>query len=300
MEVLLSGASGLIGSALTVALTDAGHRPVRLVRRKPEPGEDAIRWDPLEGVLDAVAFDGVDAVVNLSGAGIGDRRWSESYKKELVSSRTRSTTLLATTLAELSSPPRRLLSGSAIGFYGDTGGEIATESSAGAETFLATLVKKWESAAQPAVDAGISTAFLRTGIVLSPKGGALKKMLPLFKLGLGGKLGRGHQVMSWISLTDQVQAILFLLDNDVTGPVNLTAPHPVSNLDFTNALGAVLGRPTFLGVPRFGPKLLLGSELADALLFESAHIEPKALTDAGYSFSHPELAEALRAELMTT
>ncbi len=297
LEILLAGASGLIGTALTKALIDDGHRPIRLVRR-PAKGEDEIMWDPKNGVMDIESFDGVDAVVNLSGAGIGDKRWTDDYKKLLLSSRTRTTSLLATTLAELPSPPKTFLSGSAIGIYGDRDDEVLSEDSEIGSTFLAGLCQKWETAAQPAIDAGIRTAFLRTGIVQTPKGGALKKMLPLFKFGLGGKFGSGKQYMSWITMTDEVNAIKYLLTNDVSGPVNLTAPNPVTNETFVETLGQVLSRPTLLPVPTFGPRLLLGSEMADALLFESTRILPMALTDHGFRFEHSELEAGLRAEIL--
>lgn len=296
LEILLAGASGLIGSALTKALKDDGHRPIRLVRR-PAKGNDEIRWDPKNGEMDVASFDGVDAVVNLSGAGIGDKRWTDDYKKLLLSSRTRTTSLLATTLAELASPPKTFISGSAIGIYGDRGDEVLSEESEVGTTFLADLSQKWETAAQPAIDAGIRTAFLRTGIVLTPDGGALKKMLPLFKLGLGGKFGSGEQYMSWISMTDEINAIRYLLNNDLKGPVNLTAPNPVTNATFVETLGEVVNRPTLLPVPAFGPRLLLGSELANALLFESARILPMALTDHGFRFAHSDLETGLREEI---
>ncbi len=296
MDVIVTGSSGLIGSALVDALTDAGHRPIKLVRR-PAVGADEIHWDPASGEIDGVSIEGADAVVHLAGAGIGDKRWNDAYKKVLVESRTRGTSLLASTLAGLQTAPNVLLSGSAIGYYGDRGTEVLTEASEPADTFLADLTVRWEAAAQSAVDAGIRTAFLRTGIVQTPKGGALKKMLPLFKVGLGGKFGDGSQVMSWISLTDQVGAIMHLLDADVAGPVNLTAPTPVTNATFAATLGAVLGRPAFIPVPAFGPRLALGTEMANALLFESAHVEPAALLASGYTFHHPTLEQALRAEL---
>lgn len=284
MDVAITGSSGLIGSRLVEALREAGHRPIRIVRREPRSGADEIRWKPADGEIDAASIEGVDAVVNLAGAGIGDKRWNDEYKKVLVTSRTESTSLLVSTLSNLTNKPSVLLSGSAIGFYGDRGDEVLTESSERGDGFLADLVIAWEAAAAPAAAAGIRTAFLRTGIVLSPDGGALAKLLPLFKFGLGGKMGSGRQYMSWIALEDEVQAIIHLLTADVSGPVNLTAPEPVTNARFTDALGDALGRPTFLPVPAFGPKLLLGGEMADALLFDGARIHPTALTEAHYEF----------------
>lgn len=297
MDVVITGSSGLIGSALVLGLEQAGHRPIKMVRTEPRSGADEIRWDPSTGEIDSESLDGVGAVVHLAGAGIGDRRWNEKYRTLLVESRTSGTSLLASTLAGLNSPPRTFLSGSAIGFYGDRGSEQLTEQSDGGVGFLADLVKKWEASAQSAIDAGIRTVFLRTGIVYTPKGGALKKLLPLFKLGLGGRFGAGDQYLSWITLDDEIGAILHLLEADVRGPVNLTSPHPVTNAELTRVLGAVLSRPTLLNVPAFGPRLLLGREMADALLFESANIVPHVLLDAGYEFRHPDLETGLRAIL---
>ncbi|MBT8239590.1 MAG: TIGR01777 family oxidoreductase, partial [Acidimicrobiia bacterium] len=224
MDVAIAGSSGLIGKPLKVALREAGHRPIGLVRR-PARGEDEIRYDPEAGELDSASLEGVDAVINLAGAGIGDQRWTERYKRQILDSRVNTTSLVATTIANLETTPSVFLSGSAIGVYGDRGSEVQTETSPPADTFLADVVKQWEDAAQPAIDAGIRTAFLRTGIVLSPRAGALAKMLPLFKLGVGGKFGNGSQYWSWISIDDEVKAIMFLLDGDVSGPVNLTAPN---------------------------------------------------------------------------
>lgn len=293
MDVAITGSSGLIGKALVKALREEGHRPIRLVRR-PVRAEDEIRYDPAAGELDAASLEGIDAVVNLAGAGIGDRRWTDAYKKLILESRTDTTSLVASTIAGLENKPQRFLSGSAVGVYGDRGDEVLTEESQAAGTFLADVVTQWEAAAQPAVDAGISTAFLRTGIVLSPRGGALAKQLPIFKLGLGGRFGDGSQYQSWISLDDEVRAILHLLTSAVTGPVNLVAPNPVTNAEFTRTLGRVLKRPTILPIPRFGPALLLGTELTDALLFESVRAQPAVLHTDGYDFTHPELEVALR------
>lgn len=293
MDVAITGSSGLIGKALVKALRADGHRPVRLVRR-PVRGEDEIRYDPAAGQLDAASLEGIDAVVNLAGAGIGDRRWTDAYKKLILESRTDTTTLVATTIAGLTDKPQRFLSGSAIGVYGDRGDEVLTEKSTAADTFLAEVVVQWESAALPAIDAGISTAFLRTGIVLSPRGGALAKQLPIFKAGLGGRFGDGSQFQSWISLDDEVRAIMHLLGSEVTGPVNLVAPNPVTNAEFTRILGRVLRRPTVIPIPKFGPALLLGTELTEALLFESVRAEPAVLHADEFEFWHPELEVALR------
>lgn len=291
MKVAITGASGLIGTALTAHLTAVGHHVVAVTRGTPGPGE--IGWSPADGDIDAPAFVGVDAVVHLAGAGIGARRWNAAYKRTLVDSRVDGTTLLARALADLAGGPTVLISGSAIGFYGDRGDEQLTAESDPGTGFLPDLVQQWESATQPAKDAGVRVAHIRSGVVLSADGGALGKMLPLFKLGLGGRFGDGQQWMSWISITDEVRAIEFLLDHDVSGPVNLTAPGPVRNTEFADTLGEVLGRPTLLPVPAFGPRLLLGREMADNLLFHSQRATPVALVEAGFLFRSTQLADAL-------
>lgn len=297
MDVAISGASGLIGTALVRALKENGHRPIRLVRQGAASGEDEIRWDPAKGEIDADSLDGIDAIVNFSGAGIGDKRWTPEYKELLVSSRTRSTALLAETCAALPSPPTAFLSSSAIGYYGDRGAAELNEQSEPGSGFLPDLVQDWERSAQPAIDAGIRTCLLRTGIVMSTEGGALPKLLPLFKLGAGGKFGRGDQYMSWISIVDMVGGILHLLSSEVSGPVNMTAPAPVTSAEFAGVLGRVLGRPSFLPVPAFGPRLLLGSDRADALLFDGAKVLPTVLEESAFDFKHPKLEVALRAIL---
>ena len=296
MKILVTGASGLIGRALTTRLKADGHNIVVAVRREARRN-DEIQWDPAAGVLSPSAFDGVDAVIHLAGAGIGDKRWSDAYKKEVLESRTRSTALLAQTMAQLPHKPSVFLSGSAIGFYGATHEEKLDEASVAGEGFLAEVCVQWEKAAQPAIDASIRTVFLRTGIVLSPEGGALKKQLPLFKLGLGGKFGNGRQWQSWISITDEVNAIVHLLTSSLSGPVNLTAPEPVTNAEFTKTLASVVSRPALVPIPSFGPKILLGNELADALLFTGQRVIPAALTRDGYVFTHQTLDVALRALL---
>jgi uncharacterized protein (TIGR01777 family) len=295
MKIVVSGASGLIGTPLVARLRKDGHEVVRLVRRTPSTGEAL--WDPRAGVLDPSIFDGVDAVIHLSGAGIGDKRWTEAYKREVLDSRTSSTALIARTIAGLARKPRVFLSGSAIGIYGARDDESLTESSTHGTGFLADVCEQWEAAASPAREAGVRTVFLRTGIVLSPAGGALKKLLAVFKLGIGGRFGNGKQWQSWISLDDEINAIEFLLRTDVSGPVNLTAPHPVTNAEFTAVLARVLKRPAILPIPSFGPKLLLGSELADALLFTGQRVLPDALHKSGFVFTHPTLESALRALL---
>ena len=292
MRILMSGASGLIGSALNARLTAGGHAVVRLVRRDAGPGE--IRWDPATGMLDPAAFAGCDAVVNLSGAGIGDRRWTDGYKAELVSSRVQATELLATTMADLDHKPSVFLSGSAVGWYGDRGDERLDENSKPSEDFLSDLCQQWEAATMAAEKEAIRTVHLRTGLVLSAKGGALKKQLPLFKLGLGGRFGNGHQWQSWISIDDEVGAIAHLLSAEICGAVNLTAPNPVTNIEFAATLAKVLHRPSLLPVPTFGPKMLLGSELVESLLLAGQRVLPTALQRSGYEFQHDTLDSALR------
>jgi uncharacterized protein (TIGR01777 family) len=322
-RVAVTGSSGLVGSALVASLSAAGYDVVRLVRRQPTlpaagttpppgPGDTVSRWDPrtADADLDPQAFIGVTAVVHLAGAGIGDKRWTESRKAELRDSRIKATRGLASGLAKLPEPPATLLCASAIGWYGDTHGRDVDESAPAGSGFLAELVRDWEAAADPARSAGIRTAHLRSGLVLAPSGGTLAKMVPIFKLGLGTRLGPGTQYMSWISLVDEIGAIRFLLDRpDVAGPVNLTAPNPVTNAEFTAALDATLGRPKVLrlpvpklrlpsasvGVPTQALRLALG-EMAGELL-ASARVLPERLLDADYHFSHPYITPALRYAL---
>lgn len=292
MKIIVSGASGLIGSALIPHLAARGHEVIRLVRRSAGSGES--QWDPARGEIDANVVGNADAIIHLSGAGIGDKRWSNSYKREILDSRVKSTKLLASVIAGAAKRPSVFLSGSAIGYYGARGDEVLDETSSLGTGFLAEVCQQWESAA---TGAGTRTVFLRTGIVLSPKGGALKKQLPLFKAGLGGRFGRGNQWQSWISIDDEVAAIDHLLTANVQGPVNLTAPAPVTNMEFARVLGNVLRRPALFPVPAIGPKLLLGAELADALLFTGQRVLPRALSASGFQFAHPTLDIALRALL---
>ena len=295
MKIVISGASGLIGTQLVEQLQQHGHDVVRLVRRAANTGE--IMWDPKAGVLSASALEGADAVIHLSGAGIGDKRWTASYKREILESRTITTSLIANTIANMSRKPSVFLCGSAIGIYGPRGDEQLTEVSTNGTSFLADVCEQWEAAAKPASDAGVRTVLLRTGIVLTTKGGALKKQLPLFQLGLGGKFGNGKQWQSWISIDDEVSAIEHLLTANVSGAVNLTAPNPVTNAEFTSTLARVVKRPAFLPIPPFAPKAILGGELADALLFTGQRVIPAALNASGYQFVHPTLEVALRALL---
>ena len=287
MRIAITGSTGLIGGALGRSLEADGHSVLRVVRS--DGGSGTTRWDIERGVIDAAAFEGLDGVVHLAGEGIGDERWTDDRKRKIRESRTQGTALLCETLASLTDQPPVLVSGSAVGFYGDRGDEQLTESSPPGSGFLTDLVLAWEAATAPAAAAGIRVARIRSGMVLDRDGGALPRMARLAKLGLLGKMGGGKQWMSWISLVDEVGAIRFLLDHDVSGPVNLTAPAPVTNAVFTKALGRVVHRPTFLPIPTFGPKLVLGAELADALLFQGQRVLPEVLLDAGYEFEDDDL-----------
>ncbi|MBX3285535.1 MAG: TIGR01777 family oxidoreductase [Acidimicrobiales bacterium] len=294
MDIAITGSHGLIGSALATSLEADGHRVVRLVRGGAD-GADAVAWDPTAGTIDAERLEGLDGVVHLAGEGIASRPWSDAQRRRIRESREAGTTLLATSLAGLARPPAVLVSGSAIGIYGDRGDEVLTEASAPGDDFLADVCLRWEAATASAEAAGIRTVHVRTGIVLDPHGGALGKQLPAFKLGLGAKAGRGTQWFSWISLHDEVAAIRHLLDApSVSGPVNLTAPNPVTNAEFTDALGEALHRPTFLTLPRALRHLPLGvGPLVESLLFTSDRVLPRALESSGFTFAHPDLAAAL-------
>lgn len=289
---LLAGASGPIGNGLRESLLRDAHELIRLVRRDPS-APDERRWDPAAGELDAALLDGVDAVVCLSGRNVGDRRWTESFKRELVQSRLDSVGTLARVVAEHG--PSTMIVASAVGYYGDTGDRPVDEQSPPGDLFLSRLCEQWEAAADPARDAGARVTHLRTGLVLAKGEGMLGRLVPLVKAGLGGKLGRGGQYMSWISLTDEIAAIRFLLDHDVAGPVNLTAPNPVPNAELTRTLGSVLHRPTIFPAPGFGIRLVLG-EFAENVL-TGQRVVPTRLLEAGFEFTHTHLEPALRAEL---
>lgn len=292
MRVAITGSTGLIGTALLARLATSGHDVVPVVRGEDRPG--TIRWDPAAGELDPAALDGIDVVVHLAGAGIGDRRWTDDYKRTIRESRTRGTNLISEAITANADGPKVLLSGSAIGIYGDRGDEVLDETSAHGTGFLASVCEDWEASTRVAEAAGVRVAHLRTGIVLSPQGGALKKQLPLFKLGLGGRFGSGRQWQSWITIDDEVRAIEHLLTTDVAGPVNLTAPTPVRNAEFASTLAGALRRPALLPVPKFGPALLLGGELADNLLYQGQQVLPNVLTTSGFEFGDPDLESALR------
>jgi uncharacterized protein (TIGR01777 family) len=296
MRVLLTGSHGLIGSELIATLRASGHDITRLVRSAPEPG-DAV-WDIGRGTIDGAALDGHDAVVNLAGAGLGDHRWSDAYKREIHDSRTRGTELLCEALAKLDRPPRVLVSGSAVGYYGDRGDEELTEASRAGTGFLADVVQDWEAATGVAEAAGIRVVRLRTGVALSPEGGALKRQLLPFKLGVGGRLGSGRQWLSWIALDDLVASVIHLIHTEtVRGAVNATSPNPVTNAEFTKTLGAALRRPTVLPVPTLALKAMFGRDMVDEMLLAGQRVLPRALEATGFTFRHPTLDDALRSML---
>ena len=291
--IVIAGSSGLIGRSLVTELRRQGRTVLRLVRR-PAAAGDEITWDPAAGVLDAAALEGTGAVINLAGAGIGDRRWTPARKQDLRDSRIGSAALLAGTVAGLSQPPETMLCASAVGYYGERGNTIVTENSEPGGGFLAELCQEWEAAAQP--EAAVRTVLLRTGVVLTAEGPFLRRQLPLFRLGLGGRLGPADRWVSWISLADAVAAICHLLESNASGPVNITAPNPVRNGEFTRALGRALHRPAVLPVPLLLPSLLLGSE-AVAGLTQSVRATPEVLLADGFEFTHPDVPGALTAAL---
>jgi uncharacterized protein (TIGR01777 family) len=294
VTVAVSGASGLIGSALVRHLQSQGHTVRRLVRPGGREESDDVRWDPARGELDAAALTGVDAVVHLAGEPIA-RRWTSRRKRAIRESRVQSTELLARTLARLGRKPRVFLSGSAVGYYGDRGDELLDESSAPGGDFLAGVATEWEAAAAPISTSGVRVVWLRTGIVLSADGGALAKLLPIFRLGFGGSVGNGRQWVSWIALDDYVRAMEHALFTDrLRGPANLVAPNPVTNAEFATTLGRVLARPALLPVPAFVLGALYG-EMARATLLAGQRVLPRALAASGFEFAHPTLEGALRA-----
>ena len=294
MKILISGSHGLVGKALVRSLVEDGQEVVRLVRRGHSIGQLQIEWHPNQGRIDAQHLEGFDAVVHLAGESIASGRWTDEKKRAICDSRVKGTTLLSETLAQLSRPPAVFLSASAIGYYGNRGDEELTETSPPGNDFLASVCVEWEEATRPAVEQGIRTVLTRFGVILDREGGALAKMLTPFRMGIGGRVGDGRQWMSWIALDDVINALKFLLlDSAVRGPVNVVAPNPVTNAEFTTALGRVLSRPTFLPVPAFGARLAFG-ELADALLLSSQRVDPAVLTERGFAPYWPRLEPALQ------
>ncbi|MFH1068194.1 MAG: TIGR01777 family oxidoreductase [Candidatus Glassbacteria bacterium] len=296
MKIVVSGGSGLIGSAVCAALEARGDQIVRLVRDRNKVSAEGRRfWDPQKGIIEPEAFRGVDAVIHLAGENIAGSRWSARKKEKILTSRVRSTSLIAKTLRETADPPRTFLCASAVGFYGDRGPEVLDETSGWGTGFLAEVCRQWEETAAQARDAAVRVVSLRFGMVLAAEGGALAAMLPVFRLGLGAKLGSGCQYQSWISLEDAVRAILFCLDqHSLSGPVNVVSPNPVTNSEFTISLAKALKRPAIFRVPAFVLKAALG-QMADELLLASCRAVPGKLRENGFGFNHPTLIEALEA-----
>ena len=287
-RIAITGASGLIGTALVGHLRSEGHTVQRFVRR-PVVAPEEIQWDPKTGYVDIEALRGVDAVIHLAGVGVGDKRWSKKYKSEILNSRLLETTAIAHAVNEVK--PQVFISASAIGWYGESGNRSVVESDRVGDDFLAAVCREWEGAADLVTD--VRTVKIRTGLVLDPTGGALGKMLPLFRLGLGGKLGNGKQWWSWITLHDVIRAITFLLENKVSGPVNLTSPNPVTNQEFTSALARAMHRPALFPAPALGLKIALGGFSSEIL--GSKKVIPQALTDAGFTWDYPHITNALTA-----
>lgn len=298
MKYAVTGASGLIGSALVASLQSHGHTVVRLVRRAAA-APDEVRWDPKAGSVDLNRLGGTDVVVHLAGAGVGDHRWTDEYKLEILNSRVDGTHAIVKAMLALDPQPSVLISGSAIGFYGETGNRAVDESSPAGTGFLPDVVRSWEAAAEPAAAAGIRVAWARTGLVVAEHGGAWARMFPLFKLGIGGRMGNGQQFWSWISLRDEVRALEFLASNHaITGPVNLVAPNPVTNAEITRAMGEILKRPTLLPIPAFALRAALGEFSTEIL--GSARVLPRALEAHGFTWSDPTITDSIRAALSGT
>jgi len=293
VKVAVTGASGLIGSALVPALQRAGHEVVRLVRRPTRSAEE-VRWDPDQQQLDPEVLADVDGVVHLAGVGVADRRWSDKRRSAIIQSRVDGTTTISQALAAAAPRSRVLVSASGIDWYGDTGDRPVTEADPAGTGFLSDVTVRWEAATSAASDAGVRVALCRSSLVMSPKGGIMGRLLPLFKLGLGGRLSGGAQYWPWISLADEVSAMVFLLERDISGPVNLAGPEQVTNAEFTATLGRVLHRPTVATVPALALKLALGQQMAEELTLTGSRALPQVLLDNGFEFQHPTLESALR------
>ena len=298
MRIAVTGSTGLVGSALVPYLQGRGHTVSRVLRTAPAAGSGDIRWDPARGMLEADDLEGFDAIIHLAGEPVSER-WTTSNKQKIRDSRVQGTALLAERIASLTKKPSVLLSGSAIGIYGNRGDEWLDESSSPSnDDFLARVAQEWEAAAQPAVRAGVRVVHPRLGIVLHPSGGALERLLTVFRLGAGGKVGSGDQWLSWIARDDTVAALLFLLkDDDIRGPVNVVAPNPETNAQFGKTLGHVIGRPSIASVPAMAVRLMLGAEMANATVLSSQRVRPRALDQFGFRFRYPHLEEALRHEI---
>lgn len=299
MRVAITGSTGLIGSALTRSLLLDGHQVLRLTRGGATTfadGSESAAWDPKAGTVQPGALEGAEAVVHLAGAGIGDKRWNDAYKKELRDSRVLGTQTIARAVAELDVKPRVLISSSAVGYYGDTGDRVVEESTPAGTDFLGHLCVEWEDAAAPAAQAGIRVVHPRTGLVVSAKGGAWGKLFPLFRYGIGGRLGSGNQYWPFIALADHIAALRFAIDNeDVVGPLNLSAPEPLTNREITKAMGRAMHRPTLASVPEFALKIVIG-EFASGIT-GSCRAVPAALLKAGFTFQYPTIEESLNAVL---
>lgn len=294
MKILVSGSHGLVGTALLKRLSSEGHETYRLIRGEPEAGSHDISWDPFKGTIGVECLNSIDAVIHLAGENIASGRWTDAKKKAILESRVKGTRVLSEALARLAQPPSTLISASAIGYYGDRGEQLLTEDSVPGSDFLADVCKQWEAAAEPAVQKGIRVVFARFGIILDANDGALSKMLPPFRMGAGGRVGDGKQWMSWIALDDVTNALSLVLQTDsLRGPINFVAPEPVTNAEFTKALGTALARPTVFPIPAFGVRLIFG-EMADALLLSSQKVDPQVLKSAGYQFAYPNIDSALK------
>lgn len=295
MQILVAGSSGLVGSALVEALREQGHQVKCLIRKPQKTTKDIIFWNPDPSTLNTEDYENFDAVINLAGENIASGRWNEEKKREIRDSRVKGTQALCECLAQLKKPPAVEINASAMGYYGSQGDHVLTEDSPSGSGFLAGVCREWEAATKAAVDRGIRVAYLRTGMVLSSKGGALSKMLPPFKMGLGGVIGSGEQYVSWIALRDLVNVIIYILKNETLhGPINAGTPNPVTNKEFTKTLGRVLNRPTIVPMPAFAARIVLG-EMADELLLSSTRMIPQKLLQSGYAFQYPHLEDALRA-----